>query len=243
MEDMPSRPLPLVRRALQEEGWNEVAAELGDVLTLDVHFRPMFCHLVKGFILKSAARNAGTIAQVHGLSIHGLALVLKVTFRDTRQNFETDFRLFEHARAILHALKLSDEKANIVGSMFDAVNKSERSVLAEFDLRREALAMQSASSLLAEWPERYAQWQRAMVALHGRWAPDVAALLAAAMARQWQVAIPEPVEGYVRESALVMTSAAGESLKEFSERRPEEAAMVFLGLVMPFLGASQCFLD
>ena len=162
---------------------------------------------------------------MHGLRLHGLDLVVKVTFRDTRQNFETDFRLFQHARAILRALKLSDEKANIVGSMFDAVNKSERSVLAEFDLRREALAMRSASSLLAEWPERHAQWQRAV--LH-RWPVALAAQ------PQWQVAIPECVQ--VQESALLMTSAPGESLLALLERRPEEAATVFLLLVVPFVG-------
>ena len=62
MEEMPSRPLADVRRLLQEQGWNEVAAELGDVLTLDVHSQRSYrsyrsCVLLhRGLIQGSLAR-------------------------------------------------------------------------------------------------------------------------------------------------------------------------------------------
>lgn len=114
LEDMPSRPLIEVKHMLEGLGWSEAVLGIEDAI------------------------NAGTIAQVHALSLHELRLAIKVTFPDNLQRFQTDFRLFEHAKAILKALKLNDEKANIVSSMFDAVGKNEKSVLREFDLMHEA---------------------------------------------------------------------------------------------------------
>ncbi|CAJ1342599.1 unnamed protein product [Effrenium voratum] len=215
LEDMPSRPAAEVQAVLRQEGLDQLCDSLGPAL------------------------NAGTVAQVHSLSLHGLELVLKVTFPEARRRFDTDFRLFGHARQILGALKLNDEKANIVAAMFDAVGKSEQSVLAEFDLREEANAMQIADGLLPMWPAVYAQWKQCLSAGLSHGLPHVAAAAlqgAEAASAAWCVAVPAPVESLVTPGAMVMTRAGGESLQQLMATKPKDAAMVFLGLVVPFMG-------
>ncbi|CAJ1403112.1 unnamed protein product [Effrenium voratum] len=212
---MPSRPAAEVQAVLRQEGLDQLCDSLGPAL------------------------NAGTVAQVHSLSLHGLELVLKVTFPEARRRFDTDFRLFGHARQILGALKLNDEKANIVAAMFDAVGKSEQSVLAEFDLREEANAMQIADGLLPMWPAVYAQWKQCLSAGLSHGLPHVAAAAlqgAEAASAAWRMAVPAPVESLVTPGAMVMTRAGGESLQQLMATKPKDGAMVFLGLVVPFMG-------
>ncbi|CAE7204765.1 unnamed protein product [Symbiodinium sp. CCMP2592] len=220
LEDMPKRPNADVVAVLEHVGWHDASAGLGQAL------------------------NAGTVAQVNQMSLYGRA-VLKVTFPDVQRRFVTDFRLFSHAQAILRALNLQDDKAQIVGAMFEAVGKSEGHVLREFDLTSEAKALWGAQELLAEWPSVYESWTAAMTGVLERAAaafpPHLLPLLQVAQeqSRTWRIGVPTPVADRVAPSALVMTHAGGRSLQELAEGGPaaqQEAALVFLGFAVPYLG-------
>jgi predicted unusual protein kinase regulating ubiquinone biosynthesis (AarF/ABC1/UbiB family) len=89
LEDMPPRSEQQVRDHLLAQNWDtNVCAGVGAVL------------------------NAGTVAQVNGLSLpEGRPAVVKVSWPDTKRQMQTDFRLFRHALDILRALRLEDEKA------------------------------------------------------------------------------------------------------------------------------------
>ncbi|CAE6969746.1 unnamed protein product [Symbiodinium natans] len=191
LEDMPKRPHADVITILEQAGWHDASSNLGRAL------------------------NAGTVAQVNEMSFYGPA-VLKVTFPDVHRRFVTDFRLFSHARAILQALNLRDDKAQIVGAMFEAVGKSERHVLQEFDLSCEARALWMAQELLAEWPAAYEAWKSGMAGVISHAAaalpPHILPLLqvAQAQSRTWRIGVPAPVADRVAPSALIMTLAGGQ---------------------------------
>ncbi|CAE7756723.1 unnamed protein product, partial [Symbiodinium pilosum] len=168
------------KRILSQVGWHDASPGLGHAL------------------------NAGTVAQVNDMSLFGPS-VLKVTFPDVYKRFVTDFRLFSHARAILKSLNLRDDKAQIVAAMFDAVGKSERHVLQEFDLTLEARSLWTGQELLAEWPAAYLSWKAAMNSV------------AQVQSQSWRIGIPTPVADRVARSALVMSRAGGRSLQELVE--------------------------
>eukprot|EP00931_Biecheleriopsis_adriatica_P118051 TRINITY_DN93520_c0_g1_i1.p1 TRINITY_DN93520_c0_g1~~TRINITY_DN93520_c0_g1_i1.p1 ORF type:complete len:497 (-),score=75.47 TRINITY_DN93520_c0_g1_i1:77-1567(-) len=227
LEDMPSCPDHLVRSHLQEQGWPEAScAGVGRSL------------------------NAGTVAQVNEVVLQGMPAVVKVTWPSTRKKFVIDFRLFSHARQILSALQLRDEKARIVAAMFDAVAKSEPSVMEEFDLLREAHAMQMAAELCGQpWNESYRAWQRVMlpIFLNGNQdgapglPPQISDLAAAALQRSqtWHTRVPEPDASHSNQWAMVMTRADGQSLHELMNAgRSEqlEGAKVLIGYVVPLIG-------
>jgi len=189
--------------------------------------------------------NAGTIAQVNQFTLpDGSPAVVKVAWPKTYAKMATDFKLFRHADKILKALDISSETASIVAAMFDAVDKAAPSVLAEFDLRREAGALQLARGLCSDdWPAAYRFWQQAMQAAPNVLPPHLAPLLFVALAQSagWSANVPEPLDGYIGRSAMAMSLAGGESLQKLlsgvsGQAGQQEAATVLIGYAVPFIG-------
>merc|ERR1711920_105112 len=124
---------------------------------------------------------------------------------------ETDFRLFGHARQILAALRLDDEAAAAVAGIFSAVSKNEVNVLREFDMMNEAEALCVAGELCCpgcEWEVTFNWWLREQRAAVLTSAPPHLAVLVQAFAQEllsagWQLRVPAPEPGYVRQTAFV----------------------------------------
>lgn len=226
LEDMPAKPKHCVLDLLSQEGFpQEFRNSVGEVI------------------------NAGTVAQVHELSLDGHPVgVLKIAWPETRSQMQTDFRLFEHAQAIMRALNLDVEAATQVAMIFKAVGKNETAVLKEFDLRAEARTLHLATELCAPgggWDRAYASWVDSLAPLIIGTCPPPIALYATMFLGQMQrikVRVPEPLDGMVTTTALGMTRAAGESLHrliadsngETAERM--EVLKVLLVGILPFIG-------
>eukprot|EP00401_Gymnodinium_catenatum_P006398 CAMPEP_0117514548 /NCGR_PEP_ID=MMETSP0784-20121206/30126_1 /TAXON_ID=39447 /ORGANISM="" /LENGTH=541 /DNA_ID=CAMNT_0005310347 /DNA_START=13 /DNA_END=1634 /DNA_ORIENTATION=+ len=225
LEDMPSRSREVVREHVMRRGWDERMCDgVGEAL------------------------NAGTVAQVNTLTMpDGSPAVVKVAWPDTKQQMQTDFRLFEHARGILGALRLEDEQAQSVAGIFSAVQRNEPAVLQEFDLGAEADAMRMAATICGgdDWGGAYRTWLiRAQESLAQ--APPQLAVLAMtfvteAQSSRWAVRVPLPFDGYCNESVLVMSHASGVSMHQLlsgaeGEAGQSEAATVLLGLALPLIG-------
>jgi len=174
---------------------------------------------------------------------------VKIAWPYIQRKMETDFRLFAHARNILKAVNIRDEKADIVGAMFDAVGRSEQSVLAEFDLNREAWALRTAGGLCTSvasqdnWPVAYRDWLEAVMPMLDGIPPYLAPLVSAALASQegWSIQVPEPLRGYCGESVMGMSLASGESVQTLLEgvagtAGQQEAAAVLISYAVPFIG-------
>merc|ERR1719310_2682362 len=125
----------------------------------------------------------------------GIRAVVKVAWPQTRAKMVTDFTLFRHAKKILGALNLTnDENAYIVAAMFDAVDKNEAAVLAEFQMPREANALRAAGTLCGnDWNNAYSMWQQAIIQ-EGLVPPHLAPLVAVALGQSaaWSIRVPEP---------------------------------------------------
>lgn len=224
LEDMPARPLPAVREQLRGLGWSrEICDGVGESL------------------------NAGTIAQVNAVVMpDGTPAVVKLAWPDTRRQMQTDFRLFAHARGILRALRLEDEQSHAVAAIFSAVGRSEGAVMQEFDMRREAAAMELAGRLCAsEWGCAYAMWLTSAEAALAQLPPPFPLLATTFSARlrtsPWSVRVPQPLAGAICESALAMSLAGGESMHRLlagdaGQAGQQEAAQVLIGLAIPFIG-------
>lgn len=227
LEDMPARPTEAVHAHLRNIGWDQ--------------------QIVNGV---GTALNAGTVAQVNQLTMpDGTSAVVKVTWPDTRRQMETDFKLFSHARQILGALKLDDAPAQAVAAIFAAVGKSEGAVLAEFDLVREARALQTAQDLCTgEWDAAFRHWcagmARVLPGLPGL--PPHLQVLVMVFINHLQTAgqkvcVPEPLPGLSAHEALAMSLAGGESMHKLlhgssGDAGRQEAAGAFLVLAVPFIG-------
>jgi len=190
--------------------------------------------------------SAGTVAQVNSVMLPGgIRAVVKVAWPQTRAKMVTDFKLFRHAKKILGALNLTnDENAYIVAAMFDAVDKNEAAVLAEFQMPREANALRAAGTLCGnDWNNAYRMWQQAIIQ-EGLVPPHLAPLVAVALGQSaaWSIRVPEPLVQYnTHSSILVMSHAQGESMQKLLDGSTgsagvQEAAVVLIGYAVPFIG-------
>lgn len=222
LEDMPARSIRKVKEHLLRQGWsmNSLAA-----------------------VGRSLA--AGTVAQVNMFTLpDGTPAVVKVAWPDTKKKMKTDFRLFSHVQKILKALQISNRNAETVAAMFDAVEKSEPAVMAEFDLQREAAALRTARLLCAtEWGSAYQSWQAAIMPSLRGIPPHLAPLAVAGFAESaaWSTEIPEPLDAYCSTSVMAMSFAGGESLHQLlqgaaGQQGQQEAAAVLISYAVPFIG-------
>jgi len=224
IEDVPAKPRGAVKQHLMRLGWNS-----------------NICNGVGGNL------NAGSVAQINELTMpDGTIAVVKVAWPDTREKMETDFRLFVHARQIVAALRLDDDAARVIPSLFKAVAKSEASVLQEFDMEAEARALAMAKSLCTrrgEWYHAYQIWLEQAEATLVR-APLRISQLALQFVGQMRtsggrVQVPEALPGSVSQSAFAMSLAGGQSLHTLisgCEAEQQTAISVIIGLVVPFIG-------
>lgn len=215
---------------------------------VDIGFDSVFCRGVGDSL------NAGSIAQVNAVTFpDGRRAVLKVAWPETKWQYQTDFRLFAHAREILRALKLDTEEAAAVAAIFSAVSKNEVNVMREFDLSLEADALDILGNLCApggEWDNIYGWWlQKQLEELSPISAPPHITILVQTFAAEqlhsgWRLRVPTPERGNpgcpVTESVFVMSLASGVSMHRLlaseSIRDQQTAAKVFLGFAIPFVG-------
>lgn len=224
LEDMPRQSSRAVHAQLRREEWEPVVCDgVGECL------------------------NAGTIAQVNELALpDGSSGVVKVIGPHTKRQFRTDFRLFKHAAKIFDALKLEDDTSRGVAAMFEAVQRSEPSVMAEFDLRREAHAMRVAEELCrTEWAAAFEVWLAGVEGIVARLPPELGLMsqffIANLRTAGCIVRIPEPVPGLESQTALAMSRAGGESLHQLltgsqGEAGQRDAAAALLTCALPFIG-------
>lgn len=231
IEDMPAMPPASVSKHLVDLGFDSgLCRGVGDSL------------------------NAGSIAQVNTVTFpDGRRAVLKVAWPETKWQYQTDFKLFAHAREILRALKLGTEEAAAVAGIFSAVGRNEVNVMREFDLSLEAGALDIVGNLCApggEWDSVYAWWlQRQSQELSTISAPPYITMMVQTFAAEqlhsgWRLRVPTPERGHpgcpVTESVFVMSLASGVSMHRLFASEDisvqQTAAKVFLGFAIPFVG-------
>lgn len=193
--------------------------------------------------------NAGTVAQVNELPNAGGPAVVKVAWEDRREQMRVDFKLFSHARAILKALDLADNQSQTILAMFSAVSRSEGSVLQEFDLRREAVALREVGMLTSstgEWLQVHPLWLQStsyavLNSLPAELHLHASLIMAQVQAARIVVNVPQPLPGLESEWALAMQRAGGTSaLKllqgDMGQAQQAEMYIVFTAVALPFVG-------